>query len=181
MKQKIKKTLSSLRVLVYRLKGISICSPAQIAGATRMSRGFLNGQKGTLAIDQHTQLSEGVVIKCYGGKVNIHKNVFLGEYVVIYGHGGVEIGENTLIAMHTCIVSSNHTIPDKNTLVRSKPDILLPVRIGKDVWIGAGVKVLGGVTIGDGCVVGAGAVVTHDLPPYSIATGVPAKVIKYRE
>jgi acetyltransferase-like isoleucine patch superfamily enzyme len=83
--------------------------------------------------------------------------------------------------MHTCIVSSNHTIPSKNELIRSKPDVLLPVTIGSDVWIGAGCKILGGVTIGDGCVVGAGSVVTKSLPPYSISVGNPAKVVKYRE
>lgn len=52
--------------------------------------------------------------------------------------------------------------------------------IGNDVWIGAGVQVLSGVTIGDGCVIGAGAIVTKDVPPYSIVTGVPGKVIRKR-
>lgn len=66
-------------------------------------------------------------------------------------------------------------------LIRSCPDILLPTTIGSDVWLGAGVTVLGGVTIGDGCVVGANAVVTSDLPPYSVAMGVPARSEKYRE
>jgi serine acetyltransferase len=52
--------------------------------------------------------------------------------------------------------------------------------IGNDVWIGAHVCVKQGVSIGDGAVVGAGSVVTHDIPPYSIAYGIPAKVIKKR-
>ena len=52
--------------------------------------------------------------------------------------------------------------------------------IGNDVFIGANVTVLDGVTIGDGAVIGAGAVVAHDIPPYAIAVGVPAKVVKYR-
>ena len=57
----------------------------------------------------------------------------------------------------------------------------LPVtHIGSDVWIGTGVTIKSGVTIGDGCFIGAGAVVTHDIPPFSIAVGVPARVIKYR-
>jgi acetyltransferase-like isoleucine patch superfamily enzyme len=138
-------------------------------------------ERGKLTISKKCEISKGVVIKTFGGTVIINQNTFLGEYVIIYGHGSVEIGENTLIAMHTCIVSSNHTIPAQNELIRSNPDILLPVKIGSDVWVGAGCKILGGVTIGNGCVIGAGSIVTGDLPPYSISIGSPAKVIKYRQ
>lgn len=52
--------------------------------------------------------------------------------------------------------------------------------IGNDVWIGAKAVIIDGVTIGDGAVVGAGAVVTKDIPPFAVAVGVPARVIKYR-
>jgi acetyltransferase-like isoleucine patch superfamily enzyme len=82
--------------------------------------------------------------------------------------------------MHCRILSSNHAVPPPGIAIRSQPDIRLPTVIGSDVWLGAGVTVLGGVTIGDGCVVGAGAVVTHDLPAYSIAHGVPARVVGKR-
>ena len=54
------------------------------------------------------------------------------------------------------------------------------VYIGEDVWLGCNVTVLSGVNIGRGCIVAAGAVVNKSLPPYSIAGGVPAKVIKQR-
>ncbi|WP_184544982.1 acyltransferase [Mucilaginibacter sp. FT3.2] len=172
--------ISKLYVIFFRLTGIIIHQPVIIKPGTFLSRGFLNGHKGAITIAPRCELSRGVIIKAYGGKVTINKNTFFGEYVCIYGHGGVEIGENTLIAMHTCIVSANHTVPNKSTLIRSQGDILLPVKIGNDVWIGAGVKVLGGVTIGDGCVVGAGSVVTKSLPPYAVVMGVPAKIISYR-
>ena len=55
------------------------------------------------------------------------------------------------------------------------------IRIGDDVWIGAGAIILPGVTIGEGAVVGAGAVVTKDIPPFAIVVGNPAKIIRYIE
>ena len=127
------------------------------------------------------EIGKGVEINPWFGWVLIGRNVFVGPYVVIYGHGGVEIGDNSLISMHCCIVSSNHTVPSRDQLIRDHPDIPLPTKIGCDVWLGAGVRVMGGVNIGDGCVVGAGAVVVRDLPPYSISVGVPAKIIGFRE
>jgi acetyltransferase-like isoleucine patch superfamily enzyme len=137
--------------------------------------------RGTVDVGPECELGLGVELNAWGGRIRIQRHVFLGPYVVIYGHGGVEIGEDTLIAMHCCIVSSNHALAGRGRTTRHEPDIVLPTRIGRDVWLGAGVKVLGGVTIGDGCVVGAGAVVTHDLAPYSIAAGVPARVIGERK
>jgi acetyltransferase-like isoleucine patch superfamily enzyme len=107
--------------------------------------------------------------------------VFLGPYVVVYGHGGVTIGSGSLISMHCCILSSNHTLAPFEVEIRTQPDVLRPTRIGRDVWLGSRVTVLGGVTIGDGCIVGAGAVVTKDLPPGAIAYGTPCEVKKFRE
>ena len=176
----MKSIIKSLLNILHQKKGDGVHINCKIGEGVLLQPGVLNGNTGMLTIAKDCELCTGVIIKCYGGKVQIDENTFLGEYVIVYGHGGVEIGKNTLIAMHTCIISSNHTIPNKNTIIRSQPDILLPVKIGSDVWIGAGVKVLGGVTIGDGCIVGAGAVVTKSLPPYSISTGIPAKVIGYR-
>lgn len=67
------------------------------------------------------------------------------------------------------------TLCSENKVEESKETI-----IGNDVFIGANVTILDGVTIGDGAVIGAGAVVTKDIPPYAVAVGVPAKVVKYR-
>ncbi|WPU91649.1 acyltransferase [Mucilaginibacter sabulilitoris] len=175
-----RKLVHYLLILFYRTKGIAIMSRCKIHYQALLTRGVSNGQKGKVMVGKGGELSKGVVLNAYGGSIIIQENTFLGEYVVIYGHGGVQIGKNTLIAMHCCIVSSNHAIPAKATLIRSRGDVLLPVNIGNDVWMGAGAKVLGGVTIGDGCIIGAGAVVTRSLPPYAIAVGVPAQIINFR-
>ena len=55
-----------------------------------------------------------------------------------------------------------------------------PVNIGNDVWIGNGAKIKAGVVIGDGSIVGMGSVVTHDIPPYAIVAGSPARLLRYR-
>jgi acetyltransferase-like isoleucine patch superfamily enzyme len=138
-------------------------------------------QPGTIEIGPECELGLCIELNPWGGRIRIGRRVFLGPHVVIYGQGGVEIGDHSLIAAQCCIFSSNHTIPVPAKVIRDEPDILLPTKIGRDVWLGAGVKVMGGVTVGDGCVVGAGAVVTEDLPSYSIAVGIPAKVVKQRK
>lgn len=55
-----------------------------------------------------------------------------------------------------------------------------PITVGHDVWIGARSIILGGVTVGNGAVLGAGSIVTRDVPPYAIAVGNPARIIRYR-
>jgi len=135
---------------------------------------------GRIVVGRDCTLETGVVLESYGGRIELAERTFVGPYTVIYGHGGVAIGEGCLIAMHCRILSSNHTVAPFGTSIRSQPDVLLPTRLGRDVWLGAGVTVLGGVTIGDRCIVGAGAVVTRDLPPGTIAHGVPAEIRKFR-
>jgi acetyltransferase-like isoleucine patch superfamily enzyme len=127
------------------------------------------------------ELNQGVELNPWGGSIRLARRVWLGPYVVIYGHGGVEIGEQTLVSMHSTILSSNHAIPAMGALIRDLPDELLPTKIGRDVWIGANAVILGGVTIGDGAVVAAGAVVKDDVEPGVIVAGIPAKMKRTRQ
>jgi acetyltransferase-like isoleucine patch superfamily enzyme len=137
-------------------------------------------KSGELKISKNCHISNFANLQCYGGKISIEERTFLGEYVSIYGHGDVSIGKDCLIAMNTSILSSNHTIPPIGVHINSKPDIPLRTVIEDDVWIGANCVVLGGIKIERGAVIGAGSVVTKSVPPYAIAVGNPAKVIKYR-
>jgi acetyltransferase-like isoleucine patch superfamily enzyme len=74
----------------------------------------------------------------------------------------------------------NYTVPEKNRQEVSKSVNKPKTVIGNDVWIGVGTIILPGVTIGDGAIIGAGSIVTKNIPPYAIAAGNPAKIIKYR-
>ncbi len=176
----IRSALRWLRLQRLRLLGVEIVHPRYLGSAIDCRRGFLTAP-GRIQIGTGAGIEQGVVLHAYGGLIRIGPAVFLGPYAVIYGHGGVEIGEETLVSMHCRILSSNHAVPSPGTSIRTQPDVHLRTKIGRDVWLGAGVTVLGGVTIGDGCVVGAGAVVTHDVPPYSISIGVPAEVVRQRQ
>lgn len=171
----MEKFLTALRRGRLRWQGAAVGGGGDIGPGVCVKRG-----PGRVTIARDCSLETGVMLAAYGGSIAVGRWVFLGPYTVIYGHGGVTIGEGTLIAMHCRIVSSNHTVAPIGRMIRNEPDIPLPVRIGRDVWLGAGVTVLGGVTIGDGCIVGAGAVVTKDLPPGAIAHGVPATVRGWR-
>ena len=85
-----------------------------------------------------------------------------------------------LIATQCVIISADHIFDNPNELIRKQGEVREKIIIEDDVWLGAQVKVLKGVTIGKGAVVGAGAVVNKDIPPYTIAVGVPARVVKKR-
>ncbi|MFN3492397.1 MAG: acyltransferase, partial [Anaerolineales bacterium] len=95
------------------------------------------------------------------------------------GHG-ITIGSDCVFAGFVYVNSSEHH-SRKGQLIRQQGYYGSPVKIGNDVWLGGHVTVTQGVTIGEGAVIGANAVVTKDIPPYAVAVGSPAKVIKYRE
>lgn len=137
-------------------------------------------RQGTISLASGCDLQDGVRLETWGGTIEVKENTFLGPYTVIYGHGDVHIGKNCLIAMHSRIVSSSHTIPPIGVAIRSMPDQLHRTIIADDVWLGAGSTILAGVTLHEGCIIGAGAVVTRDIPAHAIAVGVPARVIGYR-
>lgn len=107
-------------------------------------------------------------------QIEFGDRVDVGEFTHIRANGGVRIGNRVLIAANVTITSRGHSVD----LPRWGVAADAPVTIEDDVWIGAGAIVLPGVTIGKGAVIAAGAVVTADVPPFTVAGGVPAKTIK---
>ncbi|MCU0791558.1 MAG: acyltransferase [Opitutaceae bacterium] len=171
---------SALRVALARACGAEIGEGCHLEPGADLRPGLDLARRGRVRVSLRCRFARGVTLRPYGGSISVGRDTFLGEGVVIYGHGGVEIGDECLVAMHCRILSSEHTLAPAGVAVRTQPDIPKPTRLGRDVWLGAGVTVTAGVTIGEGCVIGAGAVVTRDLPPFAIAVGAPARVIGNR-
>lgn len=136
--------------------------------------------KGDVCIKRYSAIRSYVFLDARVGKIVIGENCRINDYCVFYGMGGVEIGNDVNIATHTVIVSANHNFHETDRAISCQGTTLLPVRIADDVWIGTNVSILGGIEIGQGCVIGAGSVVSCSIPPFSVAVGVPARVIKSR-
>jgi len=114
------------------------------------------------------------------GGVRLGDRVEVNNFSIVNGTGGVDIGDDTLIGPGVRIISYQHRHA-RGATIHSQPVDARPIRIGRDVWLGANAIILAGVTIGDGAVVAAGAVVREDVPPYAVVAGVPATIRKYRE
>lgn len=115
----------------------------------------------------------------YPQNIFLGNDVFINTNVTILAHASVTVGDFTLFAPNVVITSVGHEMSLEGEEFR-KSQVLKPIFIGSNCWIGAGAIVLPGVSIGDGAVVAAGSVVTKDVVPWSIVAGNPAKFIKNR-
>jgi len=114
-----------------------------------------------------------------GNDIEIGDNSGIG--VDCFIRGPLKIGVNVMMGPQVQIITTNHRIERTDIPILKQGNIVKPVRIGNDVWIGTRVIILPGVDIGDGSVIGAGSVVTKNIEPYSIVGGVPAKLIRKRK
>jgi maltose O-acetyltransferase len=114
-----------------------------------------------------------------GDRIDIGDHSDLGLRCLVYND--VSIGRDVMMGPEVMILAANHTYASTDVPMRLQGERRLRVTIADDVWLGARAVVLAGVSIGHGAVVGAGAVVTHDVPPFAIVGGNPARVIRYRD
>jgi acetyltransferase-like isoleucine patch superfamily enzyme len=140
-------------------------------------------REGRLRVGAGTLLEPNVWITAPDeARVHIGAGSFLTLNVMVAAVELVEIGDHCMFANGCFLTDGNHRIDDPDKPITwqgftSKG----PTRVGDNVWCGANVVITSGVTVGERCVIGANSVVTHDLPPFSIAAGAPAKVLKQVE
>jgi len=137
-------------------------------------------QDGRLEIGANTLFEPNVWITVGDdAHVRIGEGTFLNIAVMVAATRLVEIGSHCMLANGCFVTDANHRFEDPDKPVPWQGfDTRGPTRIGDNVWLGANVVVTSGVTIGERCVIGANSVVTQDVPPFSIAAGVPAKVLR---
>ena len=139
------------------------------------------GDEAGMVVGEGSIISRNCVIQCKTAAITIGHSADIGCNVILTANDSISIGNNVLIAGN-CYIGGGRYRTDRLDIPMMKQGLYTkgPIVIGDDVWLGAGATVLDGVQIGRGCIVGAGAMVTKDLPEYAIATGVPAKIVKYR-
>jgi acetyltransferase-like isoleucine patch superfamily enzyme len=135
---------------------------------------------GRLEIGEHVLLEPNVWLTAApGARIRIGGGTFLNLGVQVAALELVEIGAHCMFANGCFVTDANHRFDDPARPVPWQGFTSRgPTRVGDNVWCGANVVITSGVTVGQRCVIGANSVVTHDLPPFSVAAGAPAVVLR---
>ncbi len=141
-------------------------------------------RSGSIRIGPNSTVALGTIIQ---GNVRLGAHCSVQAYSILVGYGSrdnptgaIDIGDYVRIAPHVMMIAANHVFADPDRSIHSQGLAPAPIIIEDDCWIGGRVTLTAGVRIGRCSVIGAGAVVTRDIPAYSLAVGVPAKVVRSR-
>jgi acetyltransferase-like isoleucine patch superfamily enzyme len=167
------------RFLVFKLRNPHIVTRGFVfldrGAEIRCRRGY-----GRMILGRWLHLGVNTALRCHEGTLSVGDKCVLGRGVSVNCYLDIEIGAAALFADDVYVSDFDHKFTDLTVPIKDQGIAKSRVRIEPDVWLGTKVTVARGVVVGQGSVVGANAVVTHDLPPYSVSVGVPARVIKDR-
>lgn len=157
----------------------------ELARRSAFARGPLHGnalemlRSGRLLLGAHVLFEPDVWLTSDTGRITLGEGTICNIAVQIAAVGSVRIGAHCMLANGCVITDGDHRTDDPTTPVPWQGFTSRgPVVIGDNVWLGAHVVVTSGVTIGERAVIGANSVVTHDIPPFSVAAGAPAQVLR---
>lgn len=141
------------------------------------------GAAGRLDIGRNVNLGRDVHLQTDVGFIRVGNGTSIQDHCRIYGN--VEVGSGCLFAPNVYVSSGAHVFDRQPALPIAMQEQLfggedMPIEIGDDCWIGVNAVLMPGVIVGKGSIIGAGSIVTKDVPPYSVAAGVPAKILRQR-
>ncbi|PKK89578.1 MAG: hypothetical protein CVV64_13495 [Candidatus Wallbacteria bacterium HGW-Wallbacteria-1] len=177
-----------LTALLLSVKYQAIVSPSadiRYPGRLKLGKGARIGRctilcTGPITLDQNAFVMEGSILDAQDGSISLGKSTGIAPYCLLYGAGGLELGDKVAVAAQCVFVASSHSHDRTDIPIMDQPIQAKGITIGSDVWFGTGCRVLDGTSIGDGSIIGAGSVVTRPIPPLSVAVGIPARVIRIR-
>lgn len=132
-------------------------------------------------IKEQVFIGRNSILSCKNGDIILEKNVNIGFNSEIFSGSEVTVGENTLIAAYVYIIGGGHDYSRTDIPISEQNKPSHGIKIEKNCWIGAGAKIFDNTTIGKETIIGAGSVVSKDIPPHSIAAGIPARVARSRK
>jgi acetyltransferase-like isoleucine patch superfamily enzyme len=135
---------------------------------------------GRMVLGRWLHVGAYTALRCHEGTLTVGDKVVFGRNVSVNCYLDVEIGTDVLFADDIYVSDFDHNFAALDLPIKDQGIAKARVRIEPNVWLGTKVTICRGVVVGTGSVVGANAVVTRDLPPYSVAAGVPARVIRDR-
>lgn len=166
-------------VLSYLFNPISLLTIKKIGKRIDIRRGLDVLSPRHINLGNDVRIGRMSRLSSYGGGIFIKDNVYIGQFFSVLAGGDVTINKHTLIASYVAVISENHGMNPEAGIGYGKQELIKDkVEIGEYCWIGEKVMILPGVTVGDWSIIGAGSVVNKSIPPYSIAVGNPARVIK---
>ena len=161
--------------------GVCLGSGVKINNFARLLNYGINSKihlRDQVVLSQHVEI-KGHAPDGEGAAIDVGSNTYVGPYSCFSGQD-ISIGKNCLFGPYVGVFANEHVFEDITRPICEQGHRYAGIVIEDNCWLGTGVKVLDGVTIGTGSVVGAGSVVTKSLPPYSVAVGIPAKVVRQR-
>lgn len=138
-------------------------------------------EPGEFTLGDNVIVSRGCVLSAKSGSLDIGDNVNFGANCLLYSGKKLRVGQDTLFAAQCYVGGSMYHLELPDVAPIQQGSYSDGVTIGSGCWLGAGAKVLDGVEVGDGVVMGSGAIANKHLEAYTVAVGVPAKVIKKRK
>ncbi|MGI0523050.1 hypothetical protein [Rhizobium giardinii] len=139
---------------------------------------------GEIVIGDDSQVRHGAVLEVsgrYNGSIRIGNHSVIGVGSWLQGSGKIDIGNDVIIGPYATIVSTNHQYEDTSVPIAQQPLTTGEITIEDGVWMGAHVTVALNVKIGAHSIIGANSFVNKDIPPYSIAVGSPARIVRNRK